>query len=64
MTVFAGQLVRLHLLSVQRIGDLRGHRQLLVCFSLIVNIISAGLPYHVAVLVCGIGLIAFDILHI
>ena len=57
------QILRRDFLAVQIVGDLLGDRSCLVCCSLIIDVISAGVPsHHIAVL--RKGLIPFDVLDI
>ena len=58
------KFIRLHRISVQRIGDLGRDRQFLVRFPLIINILAVSLPDHPSVVVFREGLFALYIFHI
>ena len=64
MAALSREFIRLHRISVQRIGDLGRDRQFLVRFSLIINILAVSLPDQLSVLIFREGLFALYIFHI
>ena len=63
MTAFSFQILRLCLRTVQIIGQLDIHRQLLIRRALIVDILAIGIPGHAVTTAC-VGFITFDIFDI
>ena len=63
LAALAGQILRGDFLTVKVVGDLLCDRSCLVCCSLIVNVISAGVPCQNIAVLCK-RLIALDILDI
>ena len=61
LAALPGELLRADFFSVQLIGNVQLHRKRFVCLSLVINILSAGLPGNRAVAVCNIRLVALDI---
>ena len=63
LAALTGQVLRGDFLAVKVVGDLLRDRSCLVCCSLIVNVISAGVPCQNIAVLCK-RLIALDILDI
>jgi len=63
VAAFAGQILRVHFLSVQVIREVHGYGKVLSCFALIIDILPFGIPCD-RISAFGISLIALYVFYV